>query len=434
MTENSETPTYPSMARARYAQVVLAGLALFSAMDMQVLGLLIEPIKQELGLTDFQVGLTQATSFYAAYGLLAVPMGILTDRMVRVRLLIVAMLLWSCGLLATALSHSVWMLAGSKALMGVASAITYPAAMSLLADYFAPDRRAFATASYPIGQDLGQVGALLVGGLGYGALVAMVAADPNALGGLSPWRVVSLIFVGFGLLLIPLLLGMREPPRMEVRDAGKGSFSALWDYRAFLLPLFAGIMFLSLVASAVRVWALAALVRLYGLQPDDFAMSSSAIVLVAGIASLLLGSKLINVARASGDDRRMIMPAVVASILCAPASFVATMPNTIWFAVLATLFLLVSGIAIAVPVMAISFRIPNELRGLSMGLYVVLVAIAGMIGAPLVGALSTAMGGDMMLGWAMAAVGAPASLLTAFSLWFASRAPADISDPIISEA
>lgn len=431
MTENSARASYPSMARARYAQFVLAGLALFSTMDMLVTGLLIEPIKQELALTDFQVGLTQATAYYAAYGLLAVPMGILADRCVRVRLLIVAMVLMPGGLLITALSREVWTLAAAKALMGVASAIIYPAAMSLLADYFAPDHRAFAIASYPIGQDLGQVGALLVGGLGYSALVDMVAADPTALGGLSPWRAVSLIFVGLGLLLIPLLIGMREPARMEVQNRDKGSFGALWEYRAFLLALFAGIMFLALVASAVRTWALAALIRLYALQPGDFAVVSSGIVLVAGITGLLLGSRLINLARASGDDRKMIFPAVVASALCAPTAFMATMPDALWFAVFAALFLLVASVAIAVPVISISFRIPNELRGLCVGLYVVLVALAGMVGAPMVGALSTAMGGDMMLGWAIAAVGAPASLLAAFSLWFASRAPAKTSTPMM---
>ena len=414
---------YPTLARARYAQIVLAFIALFSTMDLMVVGLLIEPMKHDLGLTDIEVGLAQTTAFYAAYGLFAIPAGMLVDRFVRVRLLLAAMVLWCGSLVLVALSHDLWLLASAKTAMGLANAITYPAAMSLLADNFTREKRAFGTVTYAMGQELGGAGALLVGGLGYSALAAAAAADPQAFFGISPWRAVSLIFACVGLLLIPAVLALREPARMEKQQAGpqRGSWQALWTHRVFLIPLFIGLMALGGLGSVIRTWFAPSLIRLYGLQPGDFAVPSSVIVLLSGIAGYTLASKLMNVVRARGDEQMGMLIAAGASALCILASFMAMAPGIWGFAVLGVLFLVASNVAIAVPVIVINFRIPNELRGLCIGLYVVLYASAGMLGAPLTGYASAALGGDAMLGEAMALVATPFSLVAALSFWAASR-------------
>lgn len=429
MNARSETSSYPGPGRARYAQLVLASIAVFTTMDMQIVGLLAEPMKHDLGLTDVQLGLAHATSFYAAYGLLATPMGMLVDRLVRVRMLVAAMILWCGGLALTGMSTDFCMLAAAKTILGVANAITYPAAMSLMADHFAPAKRAFATMSYPMGQTLGQVGALLVGGLGYSSLVGMVAANPDALHGLAPWRVVPLLFAMLGLFLLPLLFAMREPARMEMGERGRGSLRKLWAYRRFLLPLFAGMTFLAGASTGVQVWFAPALMRLYNLQPGDFAIGFSIQMLATSLISLAASSTLVNLARDRGGDRLLMLPAAIAATLCAPAAFMALTPNVIWFAAFSAVFAVAGGIAIAIPVIAISLRIPNELRGLTMGLYVVLISVTGAIGSPLVGFVSGILGGEMMLGHAMAAVGAPFALLAGLSFWIATRAGPGGADP-----
>lgn len=422
MIGESVAPSYPSPGRARYAQLVLASIALFTTMDVQIVGLLIEPIKHDLGLTDVQLGLAHATTFYVAYGLLATPMGMLVDRLVRVRMLIAAMILWCSGLALTGMAHDFRTLAVAKAILGVANAITFPAAMSLMADHFAPSKRAFATMSYSMGQTLGQVCALLIGGLGYSSLVKAITANPDALHGLAPWRVVPLLFAMLGLLLIPLLCAMREPARMEMGERGRGSLRELWAYRRFLIPLFAGMTCLAGVSSGVQVWFASALMRLYNLQPGDFAIGFSIQMLATSLISLVASSKLVNAARERGGDRVLMMPAAIAATLCAPAAFMALTPNVIWFAAFSAVFAIAGGIAIAIPVIAIGLRIPNELRGLTMGLYVVLISVTGAIGSPLVGFVSSALGGEMMLGHAMAAVGAPFALLAGLSFWIATWA------------
>ena len=155
---------WPSRGRARYAQALLVTVAFFTAMDIYLISLLVEPIKQELALTDVEVGLANSSTLYLAYAVFCVPAGILVDRANRVRMLAGAILLWCLGLVLTGLSSGITLLAGSKLVLGLANAISLPAAMSLLADHFAPVRRAMATASYGIGQGMGQAGAIFVGG------------------------------------------------------------------------------------------------------------------------------------------------------------------------------------------------------------------------------------------------------------------------------
>ncbi len=412
---------YPDLRRARRAQALLVAIAFFTAMDIYVISLLVEPIKHELNLSDVQVGLANTTVLYAAYAMFCLPMGLLADRISRARMLLVAMLLWCTGLAVTALSNGLGLLIASKAILGIANAITLPAAMSLIADYFAPRHRATATSSYAIGQGLGQGGAIIVGGLGLGALATAAASPPGLPWGLSAWRTLSLAFACGGMLLIPLLTLLREPPRMEVRERGEGTLKELWAFRGFLLPLLAGTMFLSGMSTGILSWIPPALTRIYGQQPADFAGWLGAVSLGASVTGLLAGGKLADHLLLRGERAAITRPAAVAALLCVPASFLAMMPGLVGFAIAAVIFIIAYAIAISIPVIAINFRIPNELRGLVMGLYVVTVSLAGAISGPLVALVSGWLGGEARLGESMALVGAPFAFVASICLWWTAR-------------
>jgi MFS family permease len=413
---------YSSPGRARFALCVLTAIAVFTAMDVGVAGLLIEPIKHELDLSDVQVGLAGGTTFALAYGLLCPPMGMLVDRFNRVRLLLAALLVWALAMTLAGLSQGVVLLAVSKAALGAASAITYPAAMSLVADYFPPNRRAMATSTYAVGTSVGHAAAVLVGGLGYAALSQQIDANPQALLGLNSWRAVFVGFALFGLLLMPFVATMREPARMEVEQAGGGTFRELWSYRGFLVPLFVGMMFMVGASTVVVVWAPPALMRLYGQQPGQFAGWFSAVTLIAGIAGYFTAGAVAELARRRGGGRLVMLPAVIGAALCVPGAFLATMPDVFWFGAASALFMASFGIAIAVPIIAISLRVPNELRGMTMGLNVVMMGVGAALSPPLVALVSETLGGEAMLGDAMAGVAAPFALLAALCFWNATLA------------
>lgn len=156
--------------------------------------------------------------------------------------------------------------------------------------------------------------------------------------------------------------------------------------------------------------------RLYGQQPGDFAGWFAAVTLGAGIVGVTASGRLVDWARRNGDYSAVMLPAAVAALVCAPASTMALASNVKLFAVGMTIFQLAAAVAIVVPVIAINFRIPNELRGRTFGLYVIAAAIGGSLAAPTVATLSKFLGGEAMLGRAMAGVGVPLALLAALCL------------------
>lgn len=411
---------YPELRRARLAQTVLVLVAFFTAMDIYLIALLVEPIKSDLGLNDVEVGLANLSTLYGAYALFCVPMGLLVDRSNRVRMLAIAMGIWCIGLVVNAMSSNVAMLVASKVMLGLANAITLPASLSLLGDYFPPHRRAMATTSYGIGQGVGQAGAILIGGLGLGGLVELTNAQPDLLGGMAPWRLLSLAFALTGMLLVPVVLLLHEPHRMEVKEQSGNSLRELWAWRRFLLPLLAGTTCLSAMSSAILSWLAPALTRLYGQQPVDFAGWFSAVSLLSVLLGMVAGAKLGEAARHHIGRGQVMRPAIYASLLCVPASFLAMAPGLGWFAAGVMVFTAAYAVAITLPIIAISLNIPNELRGAALGLYIVTVSLGAAAAAPLVALASQALGGDAMLGRGMASIGAPSALLAAASFWWMS--------------
>jgi MFS family permease len=252
----------------------------------------------------------------------------------------------------------------------------------------------------------------------------------------TPWRLVSLGFAAAGMLLIPAILSLREPHRMEVRQQGGGSVRELWAYRFFLIPLLVGTTFLSGMSTGVLSWMAPALTRIYGRQPGDFAGWFGAVSLVSVLAGMLVGGRLSEYFRRREGRGSPMRPAALAAAACVPASFVAMMPDLIWFAAMAIVFTIAFAIAITIPMIVINFQIPNELRGVVMGLYVVTVSLGGALAAPLVATVSARFGGDAMLGYGMAAVGGPFALLAAACFWWASlnREPLAATVPAADQA
>lgn len=411
---------YPGRKQARWAQAVLVAFAVISTMDVAVGQLLIEPIRKEFSLGDAQTGMANVTVAYALYALFAVPAGLLADRSSRSFLLVIASTFWVGALGCMALSQGLVMFMVGKAMLGTAMALMYPASLSLLSDLFPPEHRASATASYSIGQLMGSAAGVLVGGLLFAKFVEMEKADPGAIFGLEPWRGIFLFYCIVSALLIPATLSLKEPVRQELSEAGGGTFKELWGYRAFLVPLFLGIMFLN-GTNGVGVWLFPALTRIYHLEPGEFAPWMSALGLFAGFAGLIISIRLVEFGRRRGSSGAIIAPAVPAALLCGVGSLLATMPSIYLFAALAAVFTIASAVAISLPVLAVNFVVPNNLRGLSMGIYVVLVALASGVSAPIVGWLGEQLGGELMIGWAMAIAGVAFSLLTALCYAVAAK-------------
>lgn len=411
---------YPPPGEARRAMAVILLLAILLAMDISLTALLIEPMKRELGLTDVQIGLLQGTAYGIAYGLCSLPMGWMIDRNNRVRLLMVGTLIWAVGMAGSGLAQGYGALIAWRVLLGILAALLTPSSISIICDLYPPERRAVATSIFATGQAGGQALGILAGGL----IFEMLGRAASLPVGLTPWR---LLYVASGTICValPLLLyTIQEPRRQEREDraeAGNG-WQSLWSCRGFLGPLIGGMLFAVIAVQAAHIWAAPLLTRKFGLTPGDFAGWLSLVTLAGLIFGALAGGRFAELGRRHGGKTGTLLPAVVASLACVPLSLFAIMPNIQAFAILLSLDLFCAGLIPTVGVIAITLNVPNDIRGRAIGAYVFTVALFAKATAPAAIALiSTALGGEDMLGEAVAIVSAPAALAAAGCFMLAIR-------------
>lgn len=418
-------PGYPEARRARIVMVVLALMGFFLSMDITLTTLLIEPMKRDMALSDIEIGLLQGTAFGLAFGLSSIPLGRLIDSRNRMRLLVVGLFVWMAGMAGTALASSVTLLVIWRVALGVVFALIIPAAVSIIADLFPPERRSVATSLFAVGQASGQAFGILAGGLMFDALTRMLATSPGLLDGLAPWRALYLAAAVLAVvLLIPLLL-LGEPARQEQKQAStaaSAAFRELWAYRAFLVPLLLAMLFCQIALQAAAVWATPVLIRDHHLSPGQFAGWLSAVTFLGGIVGALAGGQGAELGRRRRGRAGVLIPAFVAALATAPLSFFALAPGVPLFAGMLALNLMMGAVTATIGVIAITLNIPNEIRGLALGTNVFVSAVFGVATAPAaIALLSKMLGGEAMLGQAIAGVSFPSSLLAAFFFLLAMR-------------
>src|SRR4030095_16861969 len=86
---------YPTPAIAWLTVAVLFVLYIRSLADRYLMALMVEPIKQGLGLSDLQISLLQGPAFAFLYCICAVPVGLLLDRSSRRWVLFFCIIVWS---------------------------------------------------------------------------------------------------------------------------------------------------------------------------------------------------------------------------------------------------------------------------------------------------------------------------------------------------
>ena len=163
----------------------------------------------------------------------------------------------------------------ARMLSALGASCAIPVIISIVADLCAPEKRGRAIVVLGLGSYAGAAAAFVFGGM----LLTVLASHPiAALGGMTPWRGTHLLLGMAGtLLLFPLFL-LREPERHEVelQTTSLGpTMRALWAKRAFLFPLFAGQIGVSMADTAAGIWATPVLIRDYHLQPVAFAFTGN---------------------------------------------------------------------------------------------------------------------------------------------------------------
>ena len=149
---------------ARYVLFVLIVVYIFNFIDRQIISILAEEIKADLGIGDAEIGFLYGTAFAIFYAVFGIPLGKLADVWNRKSLIAIGLSFWSLMTAASGFAKSYPMLAAFRFGVGVGEASATPAAFSMLSDYFSPRVRATVLAVYSSGIYIGAGVGLFLGG------------------------------------------------------------------------------------------------------------------------------------------------------------------------------------------------------------------------------------------------------------------------------
>lgn len=324
---------WPNPVYAWYVVVVLMLAYTNSFIDRQILTLLIEPIRRDLQISDTQVSLLGGLAFSIFYTSLGIPLARLADQTNRRNLMIVGVGLWSVMTALCGITRSFWQLFFARVGVGVGEAALSPAAFSVLADYFPPNRLGRAVSAYSMGLYFGAGLALLVGG----TVVSMVSSAPPQdlpiIGRIYPWQLTFLFVGALGLPILLIMLTIREPLRRGARSSGdsKHGASSLPALRQFvstnrrtIVCHFAAFTLFGIGIASYLFWAPSFLMRTYGWQAPQAGWTFGSILFVCGSAGVFFGGWVADrLARAGRPDA--ILRAALYGI-CAAMPFVILTP------------------------------------------------------------------------------------------------------------
>ncbi|MFD2137757.1 MFS transporter [Novosphingobium resinovorum] len=155
MPEVSATDAVRPNTRGAWTMVIMLFLAgILSVIDRAALNILVDPVRGTLGISDEQIGLLQGLAFGLFYAFMGIPMGLAADRISRRNLIVAGIGLWSLATIGSGLAQSFGSLFAARLLVGLGEAALGPAAISLIADLFAPARRGRPISVYMMGQGL----------------------------------------------------------------------------------------------------------------------------------------------------------------------------------------------------------------------------------------------------------------------------------------
>ncbi|AJP73479.1 spinster family MFS transporter [Sphingomonas hengshuiensis] len=372
-------PARPSAPRG----IVLAMLLLvyiFNFLDRQILSILAQPVKADLGLDDAQLGMLGGLAFAVLYSTLAIPLALLADRTSRSWVITVSLAVWSAftALCGTAQSFTSMFL--FRLGVGVGEAGGVAPSYALIGDAYPPERRARALSIYSLGIPLGSAGGALLGGY-----IAQTVE----------WRTAFLVVGVLGLLVaIPFKLIVRDPPRRAV-PAGQVPiwhvFGILAVKPSFWLLAF-GAAAGSMCGYGVAFWLPSMVMRSFGLNLGQVGQFFGALLLTGGVAGILLGGWLGD--RMGGRNKRWYALAPALCYVAGTPLFIAGVLAGSWQAAFA-LFVLPQALVYVWlgPVLtAVQHLVPAHMRATASACFLLINNLIGLgLGSWVVGSLSKAL-------------------------------------------
>ncbi len=382
----------------------------FNFIDRQILAILLQPIKEELGASDTAMGLLTGFAFALFYTFAGIPIARLADRSVRRSIIAAGLTVWSLLTAVSGMVRSFGELALARVGVGIGEAAFVPPAHSLISDYFPPARRATAMAVFSMGVHVGIAFGFILGGW---------------ISHYFGWRR-AFFAVGLpGVLLAVLVrLTIREPPRgrhdhhaaAPVESVGN-VLRTLRERRSFVHLALAAALH-SFGGYAFAVWGPPFFMRVHHMPTGELGTWLGAILGIGGAAGSILGGLLADRWGAADLRRRLYIPAIATllQIPCILAMLAASCPTTAFVALAPSALLSAMWFG---PVFALTQTLVRpEARATASAVLVFVINLIGLgLGPPAIGALNDVLATT----YGPAAVRYSLSLTALTNLWAAAH-------------
>ncbi|PPE74518.1 MFS transporter [Solimonas fluminis] len=428
-----------SMAYAWTVVAILMVAYVFSFIDRQILNLLVGPIRRDLGISDTQMSLLMGFSFAIFYSLLGIPLGRLADSRSRRGLITAGIVFWSLMTALCGSARSYLQLFLYRIGVGVGEAALSPAAYSLIADYFPPQRRATAISVYSAGIYLGSGIAFLLGGLVIHYVSAQGEVVLPLVGSTRPWQVVFYILGAAGLVFSLAFLLVREPPRQgthAVVPLGE-VIAYLWRHRRAVLCHNLGFAMIAFCSYGAAAWIPSFYIRTYGWNAGQVGIVYGLVVMVFGTAGIVWGGRLTDRWVQQGRGDAALRVGLWSCAVCVAGSWAYLLMPTAELALLAMVpAVFALGMPFGAAPAAIQEIVPPRMRGQASAIYLFIVNLVGLGIGPTAVALVTdyVFHDDAALRWSLLIVGSVACAAAAALLWAGLRPYRAALDQLRTEA
>jgi MFS family permease len=319
MTDNVQTnvsnpDTLFTRGYTHYVLGVLVTVYVFNFIDRQILAILAPSIKAELLLSDTQIGALSGVAFGIFYATLGIPIARLADRYSRVNVIAISLSIWSLMTALSGLAANFWQLLAARIGVGIGEAGGSPPSHSLLADYFAPSKRATALGIYALGIPIG----ILFGNLAGGWVDEIFG-----------WRYAFFVVGIPGILLAILLrVTVREPPRGHTETTKQSleqvPFSVvvktMWQKKSFR-HMSLGAATQAFVGYGAIAWMPMFLVRSHDMSSGEVGTALGLIIGIFGGLGTFLGGYLADRFGTKNVKWYMLIPAL-GFLITVPFGFV----------------------------------------------------------------------------------------------------------------
>jgi len=377
-----------SFRTERYAWYVVGVLCLaglVSALDRQILNLLVEPIKANLGISDTQISLLQGFAFALFYAAMAIPLGRLADTTNRRNVIIAGIVVWTGATLACGLATGFLMLFVMRMFVGVGEATLSPAGYSILADYFPREKLSRAISIFTGTSFAGSGIALIVGGFLLDQLQGATTLSLPMFGVVQDWQAAFIICAIPGLFVALLFFTVREPPRSEAGRAIAAEpvpLSAVFGWLKInaktILSIVFGFSILAASQFALTSWIPTFFIRTHDWSATEIGYAYG--LFMAGLSTfgIVAGGWISDALLARGVKAANILVPIAAAVLALPLviSFPLVSDPMLSLALVAPMSVL-GAMPFGAGTAAIPMIAPNRMRAQFTALYLLVANLVG---------------------------------------------------------